>query len=153
MRASSLSRRWVRSAILWCSLLAVSGCSRTESIEVIWKNCWRGGVLRPFQAFIDDVPGRVLGVVAAVLPADQIGDLGKAQREGIDLLRDLQSVREGQADFPDVAVVVAVSAVPWGYAGETRALKICGRSCQPLICWTVRIKTRLPAGGRPNLAA
>ena len=61
-----------------------------------------------FQAF----PGRVLGVVAAVLPAGQIGDLGKAQREGTDPLRDLQSVRDGQADFPDVAVVVAVSAVP-----------------------------------------
>ena len=111
-RITVWGRRKLRPAILWCSLLPVSGCSRTESIEVIWKNCWRGGVLRPFQAFIDDVPGMVLGVVAAVLPADQVGDLGKAQREDSDPLRDLQSVREGQADFPAVAVVVAVSAVP-----------------------------------------
>jgi hypothetical protein len=52
-----------------------------------------------------------------------------------------------------VQVTANADIMPWGYAGGTRALKVCGRSCQPLICWTVRIKTRLPAGGTPNLAA
>ena len=39
--------------------------------------------------------------------------------------------------------------MPWGYAGGTRALKVCGRSCQPLICWTVRIKTRFRVSSWP----
>ena len=38
------------------------------------------------------------------------------------------------------------------YGARTRALVVFGRSRQPLICWRVWIKMRLPAGGSPNLA-
>ena len=40
-RVTFWGRRKLRPAILWCSLLPVSGCSRTGSIEVTWKNCCR----------------------------------------------------------------------------------------------------------------
>ena len=38
-RITFWGRRKLRPAILWYSLLLVSGCSRTGSIEVTWKNC------------------------------------------------------------------------------------------------------------------
>ena len=38
-RITFWDRRKLRPAILWSSLLLVSGCSRTGSIEVTWKNC------------------------------------------------------------------------------------------------------------------
>jgi len=43
-RITFWGRRKLRPAILWYSLLPVSGCSRTGSIEVTWKNCWLGWV-------------------------------------------------------------------------------------------------------------
>jgi len=42
-RITFWGRRKLRPAILWYSLLLVSGCSRTGSIEVTWKNCWSSG--------------------------------------------------------------------------------------------------------------
>ena len=59
----------------------------------------------------------------------------------------------GRTFMDPMQVAANVDALPWGYAGGTRALKVCGWSCQPLICWTVRIKTRFPTAGTPNLAA